>query len=139
MKQRQGDWRKKVFFLLLGLMMVFSQMGFAFAETGLDLSGEPQPSQIEEPQAGGETQDAEQPQEAEAPAEEPQQPTPARTADELLNAANQLAEANLPQILADARMRMVYEGQQAAKKAAAPGDGLPIHRKAVKKRSAMIH
>ncbi len=123
MKKRQGDWRKKVFCLLLGLMMVFSQMGFAFAETGLDLSGEPQPSQNEEPQTGGETQDTEQPQtpeqpqEAEAPAEEPQQPTPARTADELLNAANQLAEANLPQILADARMRMVYEGKQAMKMA----------------------
>ncbi len=123
MKKRQGDWRKKVFCLLLGLMMVFSQMGFAFAETGLDLSGEPQPSRTEEPQAGGETQDAEQPQtpeqpqEAEAPAAEPQQPTPARTADELLNAANQLAEANLPQLLADARMRMVYEGKQAMKMA----------------------
>lgn len=39
MKKRQGDWRKKVFCLLLGLVMVFSQMGFAFAETGLDLSG----------------------------------------------------------------------------------------------------
>ena len=123
MKKRQGDWRKKVFCLLLGLMMVFSQMGFAFAETGLDLSGEPQPSQTEEPQTGGETQDAEQPQtpeqpqEAEAPAEEPQQPMPARTADELLNAANQLAEANLPQLLADARMRMVYEGKQAMKMA----------------------
>ena len=127
MKKRQGDWRKKVFCLLLGLMMVFSQMGFAFAETGLDLSGEPQPSQTEEPQAGGETQDTEQPQtpeqpqEAETPAEEPQQPTPARTADELLNAANQLAEANLPQILANARMRMVYEGKQAMKMADAFG------------------
>ena len=123
MKKRQGDWRKKVFCLLLGLMMVFSQIGFAFAETSLDLSGEPQPSRTEEPQTGGETQDAEQPQtseqpqEAEASAEEPQQPTPARTADELLNAANQLAEANLPQILADARMRMVYEGKQAMKMA----------------------
>ncbi len=123
MKKRQGDWRKKVFCLLLGLVMVFSKMGFAFAETGLDLSGEPQPSQTEEPQTGGETQDTEQPQtpeqpqEAKASAEEPQQPTPARTADELLNAANQLAEANLPQILADARMRMVYEGKQAMKMA----------------------
>ena len=103
-------------------MMVFSQMGFAFAETGLDLSGEPQPSRTEEPQTGGETQDAEQPQtpeqpqEAEAPVKE-QQPTPARTAAELLNAANQLAEANLPQLLADARMRMVYEGKQAMKMA----------------------
>lgn len=67
MKKKQGDWRKKVFCLLLGLMVVFSQMGFAFAETGLNLSENPQIGQTEKPQAGGATQEAEQPQISEKP------------------------------------------------------------------------
>lgn len=124
MKKRQGDWRKKVFCLLLGLMVVFSQMGFAFAETGLNLSENPQIGQTEKPQAGGATQEAEQPQISEKPQgaetsaeEESRQMPQEKTADELLSVANQLAEANLPLILSNARMRMVYEGEQAAKMA----------------------
>lgn len=124
MKKKQGDWRKKVFCLLLGLMMVFSQMGFAFAETGLNLSENPQIGQTEKTQAGGATQEAEQPQISEKPQgaetsaeEESRQMPQEKTADELLSVANQLAEANLPLILSNARMRMVYEGEQAAKMA----------------------
>ena len=101
MKKRQGDWRKKVFCLLLSLMVVFSQMGFAFAETGLNLSENPQIGQTEKPQAGGATQEAEQPQISEKPQgaetsaeEESRQMPQEKTADELLSVANQLAEAN---------------------------------------------
>ena len=97
----------KLFCLLLCLALVFSQMGFAFADTEL------QPAEKVDT---GETQPAQemiQDDESQEPAKENAE----KSAEELLETAKNLADSSLPQILPHAGMRMIYEGQQAVKMA----------------------
>ena len=118
--------RKKIFCLILGLTMIFSQMGFAFADTlGLNQTEDTGQTEIlpaagdlqtaEEPQMSDETQESEETEEADPPSEAEEEPSADNGEDKTPIAAIKIADTTLPQIIPNAVMRMVYQDKEAAK------------------------
>lgn len=118
--------RKKIFCLILGLTMIFSQMGFAFADTlGLNQTEDTGQTEIlpaagnlqtaEEPQMSDETQESEEPEKADPPSEAEEEASADNGEDKTPTTAIKIADTTLPQIIPNAVMRMVYQDKEAAK------------------------